>query len=85
MEYENDPLLPILQGEIQQRTAAYKSLTALEEQKLLMLNEDQKQAILAQDKSAKQGYLSAQPALNHAGVKAHPKYLAYEASIGASH
>lgn len=40
MEYENDPLLPILQGEIQQRTAAYKNLSAAEEQKLLMLNDD---------------------------------------------
>lgn len=28
MEYENDPLLPILQEEIQSRTAAYQNLSA---------------------------------------------------------
>lgn len=39
MEYENDPLLPILQGEIAQRTQAYANLSAEEEQKLLMLND----------------------------------------------
>jgi len=39
MEYDNDPLLPILQGEIQKRTSAYKSLSAEEERNLLMLND----------------------------------------------
>ncbi len=85
MEYENDPLLPILQGEIQKRTAAYQSLSAEEETKLLMLNDAQKKAILEQDKSTKAGYLAATPNLTNAGVKAHPKFAAYEASIGASH
>ena len=42
MEYENDPLLPILQNEIQARTSAYASLSADEEQKLLMLKDNQK-------------------------------------------
>ena len=54
MEYENDPLLPILQEEIRSRTSAYQNLSAEEEQKLLMLTDAQKSAILAQDKSAKQ-------------------------------
>ena len=85
MEYENDPLLPILQTEIQKRTASYQNLSAEEETKLLMLNEDQKKAILDQDKSTKIGYLAATPTLSNAGVKAHPKFQAYEASIGASH
>ena len=31
MEYENDPLLPILQDEIKKRTAAYANLSAAEE------------------------------------------------------
>ena len=31
MEYENDPLLPILQDEIKKRTAAYANLSAEEE------------------------------------------------------
>ena len=46
MEYENDPLLPILQSEITRRTDAYKGLTAEEETKLLMLNDAQKKAIV---------------------------------------
>ena len=85
MEYENDPLLPILQSEIQQRTARYQSLSAAEEQKLLMLTDAQKKAVLEQDKSAKNGYLASTPSLNNAGVKAHPKFVAYENSIGAGH
>ena len=39
MEYENDPLLPILQEEVQKRSAAYANLSAEEEQKLLMLTD----------------------------------------------
>lgn len=35
MEYENDPLLPILTEEINQRTEAYKGLSPEEESKLL--------------------------------------------------
>ena len=74
MEYENDPLLPILQTEITRRTEAYKGLSAEEETKLLMLTDAQKKAILEQDKSAKATYLSASPALSQAGIKAHPKF-----------
>ena len=85
MEYENDPLLPILQDEIRSRTAAYQNLSAAEEQKLLMLNDSQKQAIISQDKSIKNQYLSAVPKISNTGVKAHDKFKAYEASIGASH
>ena len=46
MEYDNDPLLPILQDEIKQRTAAYENISAAEEQKILMLNDAQKLAIV---------------------------------------
>lgn len=35
MEYENDPLLPLLTEEINSRTEAYKGLSAAEESKLL--------------------------------------------------
>lgn len=82
MEYENDPLLPILQDEIKLRTAAYENISAEEEQKLLMLNDAQKKAIVDQDKSAKKAFLTAAPALNAAGVKTHPKFVAYTNSIG---
>ena len=57
MRYENDPLLPILQQEIEMRTSAYKNLSAEEETKLLMLTEAQKKAIVEQDRSIKNSYL----------------------------
>ena len=50
-----------------------------------MLNDAQKKAIVAQDKSIKDGYLAAVPKLSNAAVKSHDKFKAYEASIGASH
>lgn len=81
MEYESDPLLPILQNEIKARTETYMNLSAAEEQKLLMLKDNQKKAILEQDKSAKNGYLNAAPALTNAAVKGHPKFQAYTASM----
>lgn len=82
MEYENDPLLPILQQEIANRTSQYANLSAAEEQKLLMLNDSQKKVILETDKSAKAAYLAAQPAISNAGVKSHEKFRAYTQSIG---
>lgn len=85
MEYENDPLLPILQSEIRQKTSAYQNLSAAEEQKLLMLNDSQKKAIVSADKATKDSFLASVPKLTNAGVKAHDKFKAYEASIGASH
>jgi hypothetical protein len=85
MEYENDPLLPILQSEIEKRTSAYKNLSAAEEQKLLMLTDAQKKAIVDQDKAAKTTYLNAGPNISNGGVKAHEKFRAYETSIGVKH
>ena len=85
MEYENDPLLPILQSEITRRTDAYKGLSAEEETKLLMLNDAQKKAIVDQDKAAKATYLAATPNISNAGVKNSNKFKAYEATIGAAH
>ena len=85
MEYENDPLLPILQNEISKRTDSYKNLSAEEEQKLLMLNDTQKRAILDADKAAKATYLASTPQISNAGIKNSDKFKSYEASIGASH
>ena len=85
MEYENDPLLPILQTEITRRTEAYKGLSAEEETKLLMLTDAQKKAIVDQDKAVKATYLAATPNISNGGVKNSDKFKAYEASIGAAH
>jgi hypothetical protein len=48
-----------------------------------MLNDAQKTAIVSQDKATKNSYLSAAPKLSNAAVKAHDKFKAYAASIGA--
>ena len=57
MEYENDPLLPILAEEITKRTESYKGLTAEEESKLLALTAEQKRIITENDKMTKAEFL----------------------------
>lgn len=50
MKYDNDPLLPILQNEMQTRIAHFKGLTPEEESKLLSLTQDQKRVIADLDR-----------------------------------
>lgn len=50
MAYEKDPLLPILQEEINSRIAHFKGLSAEEESKLLSLTADQRRIIADQDR-----------------------------------
>ena len=45
MTYKNDPLLPILQTEVNNRTKAYANLSAEEEAKLLSLSAENKKVI----------------------------------------
>jgi len=77
MTYENDPLLPLIESEIQTRTAAYAGLSAEEESKMLALTDDQKKIIAAADKSAKTEFLRKAPKVTSAGVKLNPKFLAF--------
>ena len=83
MNYENDPLLPIVTEEITARTEAFKGLSAAEESKLLQLNDDQKRIISNADKAVKAEFLSAVPKISHPSVKAHPKYVQYVNSVSA--
>ena len=57
MTYKNDPLMPILTDEINNRVNAFKQLNSEEEGKLLSLNQDQKKIISEADKRDKQAYL----------------------------
>ena len=84
MTYKNDPILPILRQEIDNRVNAYKSLSADEEAKLLSLNADQKKVISDSDKRDKQAFLAAVPNINNPGVKSHEKYKQFADSIKAS-
>lgn len=84
MTYKNDPILPILRQEIDNRVNAYKALNAEEEGKLLSLNADQKKVISDADKRDKQAFLAAVPNINNPGVKSHEKYKQFADSIKAS-
>lgn len=69
MKFEHDPLLPILQGEMQNRIAHFKGLSAEEEGKLLSLNADQRRVVADLDRKAKEDYLHATPNINIPGLK----------------
>lgn len=57
MTYEGDPLLPMLQAEVANRTAAYANLSADEEGKLMSLTDDHKRIIAGNDRKSKQEFL----------------------------
>jgi len=50
MKYQNDPLLPMLQDEMQKRIAHFKGLSAEEEGKLLSLTAEQRRVIADLDR-----------------------------------
>jgi len=81
MEYVNDPILPILTQEINQRTAEFANLSAADESKLLSLSTDQKRIIADMDKKAKQEYLHQLTHISNPGVKMNPKFKAYTNTI----
>ena len=74
MKYESDPLLPLLQSEMQSRIAHFKGLSAAEESKLLSLTPEQRRIIADQDRKAKVDYLGTAPNINNPGIKSHEKY-----------
>jgi hypothetical protein len=74
MKYEHDPLLPLLQSEMQARIAHFKGLSAEEESKLLSLTKEQRKVIADNDRKAKVEYLSTAPNINNPGIKSHEKY-----------
>ena len=84
MHYENDPLLPIANAEIEARTQAYAGLSAEEESKLLQLTDEQKKIISGADKTTKNEFLKALPKLSNPGLKTNEKYLNYVNNISAA-
>jgi mannitol-1-phosphate/altronate dehydrogenase len=74
MKYEQDPLLPLLQSEMQSRIAHFKGLSAEEESKLLSLSSEQRRVIADNDRKAKVDYLGTAPNINNPGIKSHEKY-----------
>jgi len=74
MTYENDPLLPVLQKEMQDRIAHFKGLTPEQESKMLSLTADQRRIIAESDRKSKVEYLTTVPNINNPSVKIHDKY-----------
>jgi hypothetical protein len=85
MKYENDPLLPILQQEMQQRIAHFKGLSPAEESKLLSLSSEQRRTIADMDRKAKVDYLGTVPNINNPGVKSHEKYKNFADMVHSAH
>ena len=83
MTYEGDPLLPILQSEVENRTSAYANLSGEEESKLMSLTSDHKRIIAENDRKAKEEFLKKLPALTNPGVRMHSKYTGYVKNLGA--
>jgi hypothetical protein len=57
MSYKGDPLLPIVQEEVQNRTAAFANLSAEDESNLMSLTSDHKRIIADNDKKSKVEFL----------------------------
>jgi hypothetical protein len=85
MKYEHDPLLPLLQSEMQARIAHFKGLSAEEESKLLSLSSEQRRTIADLDRKAKIDYLGQAPNINNPGIKSHEKYKNFSDMVNAVH
>lgn len=85
MKYENDPLLPLLQNEMQQRIAHFKGLSSEDESKLLSLNAEQRRSVADNDRKAKLDYLGTVPNINNPGIKAHEKFKSFVDMVNNVH
>jgi hypothetical protein len=85
MKYESDPLLPLLQSEMQSRISHLKGLSAAEESKLLSLTPEQRRIVADQDRKAKVEYLGTAPNINNPGIKSHEKYRSFVDMVNNIH
>lgn len=85
MTYEKDPLLPLLQEEMNRRISEFKGLSSDEEGRLLALTPDQRRIIADQDRKTKNDYLGQAASINNAGVKAHEKYRRFQEAVNNIH
>ena len=81
MKYENDPILPLIQDEMQERLQKFQGLTAEEEGKLLSLTEDQKKLVVENDRKIKNEFLATAPAVSHGSLKMSEKYKNYMSMV----
>jgi len=77
MDYAVDPVLPLLTSKIQEKTSAFKSLSAEEEASLLSLTDKQKSIIGNNDKSSKTTFLTTVPNVHSPSLKTNDKFKRY--------
>lgn len=82
MEYENDPILPIVQSYIRTNTEKYSNLTEDEQRKLVSLSESQIQSLRDLDKKIKRDFLETEPKSLDNSLKAHEQAKKILASWG---
>jgi len=71
MEYNNDPILPIVYDYVKTNMQKYTNLTPEEQSKLISLSEAQLHALKESDKRARQEYLEEEPKGLDSTLKAH--------------
>eukprot|EP01016_Furgasonia_blochmanni_P020168 TRINITY_DN224_c0_g1_i14.p3 TRINITY_DN224_c0_g1~~TRINITY_DN224_c0_g1_i14.p3 ORF type:complete len:239 (-),score=112.71 TRINITY_DN224_c0_g1_i14:360-1076(-) len=69
MDYQNDPILPIVQGVVKRHVEKLAKLSPQEQGKLLALTDYQLQQIRIADKKAKEDFLQTQPSGLESSVK----------------
>jgi hypothetical protein len=71
MEYNNDPVLPLIQSYVKREMDRYTNLSEEEQSKLISLSESQIQSLRDSDRKAKQDYLEGEPKGLDNALKAH--------------
>jgi len=71
MDYNNDPILPLVRSYVKVNIEKYSNLSAEEQSKLISLSDHQLQAIKEGDKRARQEYLESEPKGIDSSLKAH--------------
>jgi len=82
MEYNNDPVLPLIQNYVRREMDRYTSLSEEEQSKLISLSEAQIQSLRDSDRKAKQDYLEGEPKGLDSSLKAHEHVKKVLASWG---
>jgi len=77
MVYANDPILPMIEAEMNQRVGKFQNMTKEEEGELLSLSADQKKIVSDNDRKLKNEYLAMAPHITHGTVKMNEKYKEY--------
>ena len=84
MVYENDKILPLIEGEISERLQRFKGMSSEEESKLLQLTDEQRRIVSENDRKMKNEFLQAPPHITHGAVKMNDKYRSYMDMVKAA-